>query len=70
MFTVLQRFKKTIRMLLASPLGLVLLIILAGLGIGLAGGLPAPSLNRREEIEVTDESVEEDIGKTLRMEKE
>lgn len=42
-------------------LGLVLLIILAGFGIGLAGGLPAPKLNRREDkIEVTDESVEEE----------
>jgi hypothetical protein len=64
--TILRQFKKILRML-----GLVLLIILAGLGIGLAGGLPVPKLNRRDDkIEVTDESVEEDPGATLRMEKE
>jgi hypothetical protein len=52
-------------------LGLVLLIILSGFGIGLAGGLPTPKLNRRDDkIEITDESVEEDPGATLRMEKE
>jgi hypothetical protein len=50
--------------------GLVLLIILAGLGIGLSGGLPTPDLKRREDIEITDESVEEEAGATLRMEKE
>jgi hypothetical protein len=52
-------------------LGLVLLIILAGFGIGLTGGLPTPKLNRRDDqIEVTDEQPDEEAGATLRMEKE
>ncbi len=52
-------------------MGLVLLILLAGLGIGLTGGLPTPNISRREDqVEVTDESVEEEVGATLRMEKE
>ncbi|MFT6130707.1 MAG: hypothetical protein ACJATN_002438 [Neolewinella sp.] len=61
--TILQKFKKFLRML-----GLVLLIILAGFGIGLAGGLPTPKLNRRDDkIEVTDESIEEEADTTLEM---
>lgn len=63
---LLQRFKKILRML-----GLLLLIILAGFGIGLTGGLPTPKISRRDDqIEVTDEQPEEEMGATLRMEKE
>lgn len=52
-------------------LGLVLLIILAGFGIGLTGGLPVPKLNRRDDkIELSDESPDKETGTTLCMEKE
>lgn len=62
----MQKIKKLLRLL-----GLVFLILLAGLGIGLTGGLPVANLKRREDkIEITDESVEEEAGATLRMEKE
>lgn len=62
----MQQFKRVLRLL-----GLVLLITLAGLGIGLTGGLPVPKLSRREDqIEVSNESPEEEMGTTFRMEKE
>lgn len=65
-FINLQQFKKHLRML-----GLVLLIILAGFGIGLTGGLPVPKLNRRDDkIELSDESPDKETGTTLCMEKE
>ncbi len=52
-------------------LGFVLLIMLAGFGIGLAGGVPPPKLNRRDDqVEVTDESAEEEPEATLRLQKE
>ncbi|MFK8160998.1 MAG: hypothetical protein AB8H12_00935 [Lewinella sp.] len=49
-------------------LGIILLILLAGFGIGLVGGLPTPKLNRREDkIELIDESVEEEDDATLEL---
>ena len=55
----MKDFKKTIRLF-----GLVVLIVLASLGIGICGGIPIPTSNRKEDsvkikIEVV-ESKEDD----------
>ena len=55
----MQKLKKTLR-----KIGYVLLIILAGFAVGLTGGVPLiPTMGKKEDEEVQDEQVEEDMWK-------
>jgi hypothetical protein len=55
----MKSFKKTLKLL-----GLVLLIVLASFGIGIAGGVPIPSSKRKEDtIEISIELLESNEDK-------
>ena len=61
----MKRLKKILRLL-----GLVLLIVLAGVGLGFGGGVPIPTSNKREDTtEINIEWVEpnEDQTKSIRL---
>jgi len=49
----MKRFKKLLRMI-----GYILLIILAGFGIGLSGGVPLPTTKKRDRAEFDVELME------------
>ena len=54
----MNRIKQVLRRLL-----LICLIVLAGVGIGLSGGVPLPNFGKREDKqEITNESVEVQEG--------
>ena len=56
----MKRFRRTITLL-----GFVLLIVLASLGMGIAGAVPIPQTNKRKETIVIDvEEVDEEDAET------
>lgn len=56
----MKHFKKTLKLL-----GLVILIVLTSFGVGLVGGVPVSSSNKKEDtIHITIELVETDEDKT------
>ncbi|GEM_PF-4628851 len=56
----MNRFKQILKRLL-----LIALILLAGLGVGLSGGIPIPNIGkRRDKSEINNESVEAEATTT------
>lgn len=59
-YQTMKRFRRTITLL-----GFVLLIVLASLGMGIAGAVPIPQTNKRKETIVIDvEEVDEEDAET------
>jgi len=56
----MESFKRKLKLL-----GLVVLIVLASFGVGIGGGVPVPSSNKKDEIiEVNADLLESKQGKT------
>jgi len=64
LFKSMKSFKKTVRLL-----GFIILMVLASAGVGLMGGIPMPTVKRREQtieikVELTESNEEEESETT------